>query len=142
MLMGDLFLERRIPDDDLRIAFAGVLGVSSEHVELAFDLTAVTFDAQVTLLLSERGGELPLQVCLYAQGLVFAHGIDAETALRDVAQRTADELRIRVLLPSDDPTPYAMVLFGPGVASREVYVDVEGLDEHEQLNIARDRLTE
>lgn len=135
MIIGDLLLERRIPDDTLSTAFSRVLGIPIDDVLFVRNMDEWKPLAGATLELFDRSGEFPLQVCVH---VLAQHQI----SLRELAKKASHALGSRILISSDDPNPYAMILFTPDAEPIDVFVDVESLDEHEQFKIDRERTAE
>lgn len=134
MIIGDLLLERRIPDDTLSTAFSHVLSIPTDAVRIVRNVDEWKPLDGATLELFDRSGEFPLQVCVH---VLAQHQI----SLKELAKKASHALGSRILISSDDPNPYAMLLFAPGIEPIHVFVNVESLDEQDQFKIDRVRTT-
>jgi hypothetical protein len=129
MIIGDLLLDRRPTDKELRGAFANILDLSMEHVVLVDSMADASTLTGATIEVTDLEGDFPRQVGIY---VAEAH----VATLTDVATKLAIQLQAKVLIPDDSPDPYEMILIDPSGTTIKVNIDTSSLDELGQYKLA------
>jgi hypothetical protein len=132
MLWTELELDRVIPDERLREAWAEVFGFGQNRVAIIDDFTDETARGERISLVAERRrqpGDFPLHltIVLRTEGLAarVAAPQDSLAAVRALCR----SLECHALLSDDGPNPYRWILVRPDAPETVVRVDPDRLDE-------------
>jgi hypothetical protein len=133
MLWTEMEIDRVVPDDRLRVAWAVTCGLNEDQVAIVDDVTMseTRRDDRTRLVLERRlqPGDFPLHVMVIARtGSTDPHGswlADPTSAVRSVCAI----LGCRALISDDDPNPYRWILIGVDASAKPVRVDPRQLDE-------------
>ncbi len=130
MILGELLLERPIAANELRTVFAQVLHLEVERIALVSTMAEAPPLTGAALETTDLEGDFPLQLCIYTAAA-------PPQELTAVAAEVAALLDVRILVPSNSPDPYVMVLVEPTGIVGEVNLDTESLDELGVYKITR-----
>lgn len=122
MILGDMLVDRCVTPDELRAAFARVLSLPLDGVELVTSMADAPPLKGATLEVTDLAGEFPLQICIYL-------ATTADVAMAEVATKISEHFGARALIPSESADPYVMILLRPGSPAVEVNLDTHSLDE-------------
>ncbi|MGH2562483.1 MAG: hypothetical protein ACRDJH_25775 [Thermomicrobiales bacterium] len=132
MLWTDLALDRDIPNNRLREAWAAVFGIAPEEVAIVVDIAEENpwTDPRARIGLERRAlpGEFPLQL------MAILHGSDLEArvASRDgelaTLRRLCNELGCRALVSTADIEPWEWLIVAPDGQTTVVELDEDALD--------------
>ena len=131
----DIYFEKSVGRAELRTALAQAFGVQESAVRVTASAEDVSEDILVTAVLREMSGDFKTWAEIILRGR-----LERPEKLKEVEQITLEflcpALKTRALISDDSPNPYSYILVAPG-SSRQVFLDVESLDEREEIGLAR-----
>jgi len=136
--LNDLYLERRLSDDELADVLAAALGLAAEVLAIVGDWAELNdrlASRPVRVLRREMAGDFPLRLDIHFARQGDLANLDEPAVIEALAERAASRLLI------DDPAEPARVnafILVSGVGkSRRVYVDAEAADAAEPALLLR-----
>ena len=130
----DILLEQEFDKVTLRRAIAVVFELPTDHVSIVDSIEKAPSGVSVVVEQTLTKGDFRFLLSFY---------VVVELSSRDpieVIQRLCTILDVRALIPDESLNPYSMFLIDQIGEVRQVFLDVESLDQHEEYRLSNEVL--
>ncbi len=131
MFWQDLLLDRVVDSTTLGAAVARLMGLEPKQVLVTPSIADAAWPANVKVVVeaTRRPGEF-----LYRLS-IFLYDSALEASPEDFVRGLCTEIQVRCLMSDDSANPYSMLLVDDSGELRQVWLDPERLDDHDEYVI-------